>query len=192
MATRSTVSSNVNQRQVIGVDFGSSQSSIAVLSIGDTGIPELMNFGGGLGGYSEPTLLALDENDGSLIACGQLVKKKFRDANEGIVFASNFKRYLGNGRDADIYCRKYIAFLGEWIRKNFSVNELSSNDYVTCFAYPATWSNEKVEKLRQYAVEAGFPEDEENGIYVFPEPVAAMHALKVQDSLKFCHSRPIT
>lgn len=191
MATRSTVSSNVNQRQVIGVDFGSSQSSIAVLSIGDTGIPELMNFGGGLGGYSEPTLLALDENDGSLIACGQLVKKKFRDANEGIVFASNFKRYLGNGRDADIYCRKYIAFLGEWIRKKFSVNELSSNDYVTCFAYPATWSNEKVEKLRQYAVEAGFPEDEENGIYVFPEPVAAMHALKVQDSLKFCYgNRP--
>lgn len=175
------------ERQVIGVDFGSSQSSVAVLTIGSTGMPELMDFGGGLGGYSEPTLLALDENDGSLIACGQLVKKKFREDNEGIVFASNFKRYLGNGRDADIYCRKYIAFLGEWIRKKFAINELSSKDYVTCFAYPATWPREKVEKLRQYAVEAGFPEDEENGIYVFPEPVAAMHALKVQDSIKFCY-----
>ena len=48
-------------RKVIGIDFGSSQSSIALMPIGSTHAPSLVK--GDNGRKTIPTLLAVDEND---------------------------------------------------------------------------------------------------------------------------------
>lgn len=192
------------ERKVIGVDFGSTQCSIAFMNIGDDGYPELMNVGSGRGGASIPTLLALDENDESVVAFGNEVKNHYRRDNtqNGLLFASNFKRLLGQAidedtssekkreiRDAQTYCRLFIKQLAEAVKKYLNLEELSSKDFATCFAYPATWGPDRVNLLKKYAEEAGFPADTErgpgNGIYAIPEPVAAMYALKCQEDSGF-------
>ena len=55
------------ERKIIGVDFGNSQSSIAIMEIGSAGMPELLNVGGGRNGVTIPTLLALDPNDDTVL-----------------------------------------------------------------------------------------------------------------------------
>ena len=92
------------ERKVIGIDFGSSQSSIAIMDIGSTSVPELLNVGGGRGGVTIPTLLALDPNDDSVIAYGNNVRKHYREDKGNVIFVSNFKRSLGTSPIADKYC----------------------------------------------------------------------------------------
>ncbi len=180
------------ERTVIGIDFGSSQSSIAVLRIGSTEAPELLNVGGGRNGVTIPTLLAVDANDGSVIDFGANVRKHYAEEQQGtVIFASNFKRYLGKNvasndpdsrKEANKYCKLFIYELAKFVKERYNVKELDFNDFETCLAYPATWSKEQVELLKQYAKEAGFPADPILGIKAIPEPVAAMHALKVQNA----------
>ena len=175
-------------RKIIGVDFGSSQSSIAIMGIGSSGMPELLNVGGGRNGVTIPTLLALDPNDDTVLDFGTNVRKHYREEST-TKFAANFKRYLGS-KSSDIsnneqkksnkYCKLFIKELAEYVRKHYNVDNLDSEDYATCFAYPATWSNEQIKLLKEYAEDAGFPD-----IHVIPEPVAAMHALKIQDNFHF-------
>ena len=183
------------ERKVIGLDFGSSQSSIAVLEIGTDHIPELLNVRGGRNGVTIPTLLALDANDNSVIEYGNNVSKRYKEEKDGTIkFVSNFKRYLGltpsqNANDieknADLYSFLFLRELANFIKKTYNVTELDPRDYVTCLAHPATWTQNQVGKLKKIAEEAGFPVDPEMGIYSVQEPVAAMHSLKIQDALKF-------
>lgn len=182
-------------RTVIGIDFGSSQSSIAVLRIGSTNTPELLNVGGARKVVTIPTLLAVDANDGSVIDFGANVRKHYKEEQQGtVIFASNFKRYLGkemnsdtsdNLKDANKYCKLFIYELAKFVKARYNVKELDFQDFETCLAYPATWSKEQIELLKQYAKEAGFPADPIYGIKAIPEPVAAMHALKLQNE-DFC------
>ena len=81
-------------RKVIGIDFGSSQSSIALMPIGSTHAPSLVK--GDNGRKTIPTLLAVDENDTEdVIAWGDEVARKYKQKSiDGIIFPSNFKRYL--------------------------------------------------------------------------------------------------
>ena len=81
-------------RKIIGVDFGSSQSSIAIMEIGSDGKPELLNVGGGRNGVTIPTLLALDPNDDTVLDFGTNVRQHYREEST-TKFVSNFKRYLG-------------------------------------------------------------------------------------------------
>lgn len=172
-------------RKVIGIDFGSSQSSIAIMEIGSVGTPELLNVGGGRGGVTIPTLLALDPNDDTVISYGNNVKKHYREEKGSINFQSHFKRKLGPGnKEHNMYCKLFLKELAEFVKERFVVKSLSSEDYVTCLAYPATWSEEQIALLKQYAQEAGFPADDDEGIYAIPEPVAAMYTLTVQTSEK--------
>ena len=175
----------IMKRKVIGIDFGSSQSSIAIMEIGSTSSPELLNVGGGRGGVTIPTLLALDPNDDSVIAYGNNVRKHYREEQGNVIFASNFKRQLGTSTVADKYCKLFLKELATFVKERFNIKELDSQDYVTCLAYPATWSTNQINALKQYAQEAGFPADPETGIYSTEEPVSAMHALKVQSSMNF-------
>lgn len=192
------------ERKVIGVDFGSTQCSISLMNIGDDGYPELIKVGGGRSGVSIPTRMALDENDESVVAFGHDVKNHLRQEaeQEGLKFVSNFKRLLGQPIDADAssrekaeirnaqtYCRLFIKELAGVVKKYLNLDELTSKDFATCFAHPATWGAERVNLLKQYAEEAGFPADTErgpgNGIYTISEPVAAMHALRFQENSDF-------
>ena len=96
--TRRTRTREMNEkRKVIGIDFGSSQSSIAIMEIGSNIQPELLNVGGGRNGQTMPTVLALDKNDDTLRAAGNEVRQRYKEvADSSCRLVSNFKRYLGN------------------------------------------------------------------------------------------------
>lgn len=112
-------------RKVIGIDFGSSQSSIAIMDIGSTSVPELLNVGGGRGGVTIPTLLALDPNDDSVIAYGndarklKLKLKQNREEEGNVIFPDNFKRYLGISSITDKYCKLFFERTCKFCKKTF-------------------------------------------------------------------------
>lgn len=179
-----------DSRKIIGVDFGSSQSSISLLKIGTSEAPELIRTSSGRNGTTIPTVLLVDSNDyNDIIAWGADVSQHYKQKSDGdVCFFDNFKRYLGveasekpaGLKKADLFCKKFIEKLAATVREYENVDELTSKEYATCFAYPATWNDEQISLLKKYAKEAGFPADPEYGIYAIPEPVAAMYSLKVQ------------
>ena len=186
------------ERKVIGIDFGSSQSSIAIMTIGDMNRPALMNLGGGRNGETMPTILALDENDDSVCAVGNGVREKYRSEDSfGLRYVSDFKRYFGGveveesdapdivdaKRNADKYARLYLSEMLKLVKTHFNVDELDPSDFETCIAHPATWGEDRVEKLRKLVNEIGFPCCKDFGIRTIPEPIAAMQSLRVQDML---------
>ena len=188
-------------RKVIGIDFGSSQSSIAMMEIGLNIQPELLNVGGGHNGQTMQTVLALDVNDDTLRAAGNEVKLRYREiADSSCKLVSDFKRYLGSvpnpsdstevaalRRDSEKYAKVFLREMAKVVEHRACVrrDELSSDDFVTCVAHPASWSDEQVRILKKIVKEAGFPADPERGIYSIPEPVAAVHALRMGDGLGF-------
>ena len=88
-------------RKVIGIDFGSTQSSIAIMEIGSNIKPELLNVGGGRNGQTLPTILALDKNDDTLRAAGNDVRQRYKEvADSSCKLVSDFKRYLGSAPDS--------------------------------------------------------------------------------------------
>ena len=189
------------KRKVIGIDFGSSQSSIAIMEIGSNIQPELLNVGGGRNGQTMPTVLALDKNDDTLRAAGNEVRQRYKEvADTTCRLVSNFKRYLGSApeqgdtpevaelrRNAEKYAKTFLREMARIVERHFNVarDELSHEDFATCIAYPASWSDEQVRLLKNCIKEAGFPVDPDRGVYSIPEPVAAVHALRMGDGLGF-------
>lgn len=188
-------------RKVIGIDFGSSQSSIALMEIGSNIQPELLNVGGGHNGQTMQTVLALDGNDDTLRAAGNEVKLRYKEiADSSCKLVTDFKRYLGSSpnssdtvetsalrRDSEKYAKVFLREMAKVVERRANVrrDELSSDDFVTCVAHPASWSDEQVRLLKKLVKEAGFPADPDRGIYSIPEPVAAVHALRIGDGLGF-------
>lgn len=188
-------------RKVIGIDFGSTQSSIAIMEIGSNIQPELLNVGGGRNGQTMPTILALDKNDSTLRAAGNEVPKHYREvADSSCKLVSDFKRYLGSSpepsdspevahirRNAAKYAKTFLREMARIVERRFNVGRegLSPDDYATCIAYPASWSDERVRLLKGLVKEAGFPVDPDRGIYSLPEPVAAVHSLRMGEALGF-------
>lgn len=167
-------------RKVIGIDFGSSQSSVAIMEIGTTDPPELFTFDDSSVGEPMQTVLLLDENDETPIAIGNKVKAQ-ADATSpiGCKFVSDFKRQLGTGgtegKNAERYAEWFLKELKEQIERH-EARELSSKRYATCIACPAGWNDEQVQLLRKLVEDAGFPSDPTRGVYVLEEPVAALRA----------------
>ncbi len=168
-------------RKVIGVDFGSSQSSISVMTIGTMNFPELLYVAGYKGGITVPTILALDKNDNSFLAFGNEVYN-YKKGNTGdFEFVSDFKRKLDCGKEYDQYCQIYINELANLVKNHYNISSLDADEYVTCFAYPASWEGtDKVNKLKVLAEKAGFPD-----VKCISEPVAAMNTLRVINDFKF-------
>lgn len=189
------------KRKVIGIDFGSSQSSIAIMDIGSNIQPELLNVGGGRNGQTMPTVLALDKNDDTLRAAGNEVRQRYKEvADSSCKLVSDFKRYLGSApnnsdspeiaalrKDAEKYAKIFLMEMANVVERHYNVkrDELSSEDFATCIAYPASWADDRVLLLKKLVKEAGFPADPNRGIYSLPEPVAAVHALRMGDGLGF-------
>lgn len=189
-------------RRVIGIDFGSTQSSIAVMEIGSSCKPDLLNVGGGLLGQTVPTILALDKNDDTLIASGNEVHLYYKQIeNSSVRFVSDFKRYLGNGKQANNdspeivdarkhasqYTKLFLSEMAKIVEKYFGLNsgELNSDEFVTCVAYPASWTDDQINLLKDLVKEAGFPADNFEGIYSLSEPEAVVHALLVNEGINF-------
>ncbi len=189
------------KRKVIGIDFGSTQSSIAIMEIGSNIQPGLLNVGGGRNGQTMPTILALDKNDDTLRAAGNDVRQRYKEvADSSCKLVSDFKRYLGSApdssdspevaekrRDAEKYAKVFLREMAKIVEKRlgFKREELSPDDFATCVAYPASWSDDQVRLLKKLVKEAGFPVDPDRGVYSLPEPVAAVHALRMGDGLGF-------
>lgn len=194
-----------DERKVIGIDFGSSQSSIAVMGIGTNIRPELLNVGGDRNGQTMPTVLALDGNDDTLRAAGNEVRQRYKEvADSSCKLVSGFKRYLGSAskpsdspetaalrRDAEKYAKVFLREMAKVVERHYNVGcgELSPDEFATCVAHPASWSDEQVRLLKNLVHEAGFPADPDRGIYSLPEPVAAVHALRIGDGLGFSFGR---
>ena len=188
-------------RKVIGIDFGSSQSSIAIMEIGSNVKPELLNVGGGRNGQTMPTVLALDKNDDTLRAAGNDVRQRYKEiADSSCKLVSDFKRYLGSApnasdtaetaglrRDSEKFTKVFLREMAKVVERyaNVKRDEISPEDFVTCVAHPASWSDEQVRLLKKLIKEAGFPVDPDRGIYSLPEPVSAVHALRIGDGLGF-------
>ena len=189
------------KRKVIGIDFGSSQSSIAIMEIGSNIQPELLNVGGGRNGQTMPTILALDKNDDTLRAAGNEVRQRYKEvADSSCKLVSNFKRYLGTAPDpsdspevaetrryAEKYAKTFLREMARIVERRFNVarDGLSPDDFATCVAHPASWSDDQVRLLKKLVKEAGFPVDPDRGVYSISEPVAAVHALRMGDGLGF-------
>lgn len=186
-----------SQRKIIGIDFGSTQSSITIMTIGSNKAPELLNIGGGKQGISIPTQLVLDANDDSVIAWGSEVSRRLRETGTtgDVKVVRDFKRHFGakpkpdapdEEANADAYAHLFLKKLAECTRNWLNVEKLESADFVSSIGHPAGWDEGRVDALKQCAIQAGFPEEEDSGdIYTVQEPVAAMHALRVVDELNF-------
>lgn len=171
------------------------------MEIGSNIQPELLNVGGGRNGKTMPTILALDKNDDTLRAAGNEVRQRYKEvADSSCKLVSNFKRYLGTTPDpsdspevAEIrrytekYAKIFLREMAKIVEKRLGLKreELSPEDFATCVAHPASWSDNQVRLLKNLVKEAGFPVDPDRGIYSIPEPVAAVHALRMGDGLGF-------
>ena len=134
-------------RKVIGIDFGSSQSSISMMTIGSSVAPELLRVGGGKNGMTIPTRMAIGINDGLVKAIGNEVRSYEKSSEAaGVKFVRDFKRYLGDPaaanseedsvRNANDYCRYTIKHLADIVRKHENIQTdqgdvLDPKEYVT-------------------------------------------------------------
>lgn len=168
-------------RRVIGLDFGSSQSLVAVMEIGSTQTPEILK----IDGYNDVsrTLLALDENDDHKVAAGNEVLHLMKErGGKDFYVAHNFKRYLGTtmpseegekvaGASAEKLCEAFLSHMSEKLCKYYNVEKLSQEDFSTCIAHPATWDESTVKLLMKIVKKVGFPD-----VHAIPEPLAAVYA----------------
>ncbi len=170
-------------RKVIGIDFGSSQSSIAIMDIGASSPPNLFSFQGSKrndNGIPEqmPTVLLLDKNDDHVIAIGNQVDESEKNCPDN-KYVSDFKRLLGTdnqeAKDASRYAEIFLAELMKQVKSTES-SSLTPTKYATCIAYPAAWNESQVALLKSLVEQAGFPKDPRRGVYVLPEPVAALRS----------------
>ena len=165
-------------RQVIGIDFGTTFSSIAFLNIGSPHQPIPLQFVGAR--HHTPTMLRLDPNDRSVLAWGWEAQKNLRKG-DGCAVLRDFKRSLGETDEANELTRLYLGALAAEIRdQRGRLSELHADDFLTSIGVPANWTNEQAGLLKSIAESVGFPE-----VRVVQEPIPAMHNLRCQTERNF-------
>lgn len=187
-------------RYVIGIDFGSTQSAVAIMKIGSREAPELIKFNGQDTVQTEMLLRTDDDGEPEVVAWGNDTKWEAKDGNE---FVSNFKRWLGVSaeeiseddpdakmkKNAEKYTLLFLRKLAEKVseKEEGKGGVLSPERYVTSIAYPATWSDDRRDLLKRLVEEAGFPAGKD-GIRHIKEPIAAMESLRVSKTRKLIFS----
>ena len=176
----------MTKRKVIGIDFGSTQSSITYMTIGSSfsDKPEFIK----IDGYENiPTVMAVDKSDRSIRAWGGAVTSFIRDNNQDDYFCvGDFKRELGSSKEADFYCREFIKRLASEVKKEFTGGgELDYEFYDTIVSVPVSWSAEQISLLKKFMVEAGLPCEPKRApesLHNLLEPFAAMYAVRHQEN----------
>lgn len=173
-------------RQVIGIDFGTTFSSISYMPIGSNDPPQLLQFPGAR--FHVPTLLSVDPDDDTLVEWGWKAQAALGSAHKNKV-ERYFKRTLGEDPRSSEWVRMYLCALNEFIREKMgNLEHMKSEEFITAIGAPAKWSTEQKETLKGIAEDAGFPE-----VRIIDEPVAAMHNLRCKPGIKFAFGdRPET
>lgn len=176
-------------RTIIGVDFGSTQSSISFMTFGaEKGTePEFIKYKSKF--ESIPTVILLDKGDQeTVLAWGYEINDYIKyDKSGRYLLKSDFKRELGQNKLANKCCQKFMAKLAGMIRKHFG-NEHSAldfEDYELIFSVPVLWDDVQKNLLKEYAVEAGLPcktGQPASSINTLVEPFAAIHAAMDRNS----------
>lgn len=165
-------------RQVIGIDYGTTFSSVSFLPLGSPDRPSLLQFSGAR--HHVPTMLRTDPNDESVLDWGWEAHASLRRGDR-VTVRRDFKRMLGQTEEARELTLAYLRSLAETIRvKKGRLPELTEDDFLTAFGVPAGWSDAQAELLRELAVAAGFPD-----VRIVQEPVAAMHNLRCSTLRRF-------
>lgn len=151
-------------RTCIAVDFGTSQTLVAVFN-GKTQLePEIHTIIGGR--KNTPTAVELDKN-GNVVTFGRDAIKKKNDKNSNNVFY-NFKPWIGMRQSYRCGEREYtpeqlssifLECLREKIEeKIFNGKKLKEQPDIYCvIGHPAEWVERQKDKLKEIAEAAGFP-----------------------------------
>lgn len=177
------------KRTIIGIDFGSTQSSVSYMTFGaEKGIdPEFIKYKNKF--ESIPTIILLDSgNQDEVLAWGHEINNHIKDDKSGrYLLKSDFKRELGQNESADKCCRMFMIKLAEMIKRHFGSpnSALDFEDYEVIFSVPVSWTDEQKNLLKKYAVEAGLPcktGKPVSSINTLVEPFAAIHAAMDENS----------
>jgi molecular chaperone DnaK (HSP70) len=166
----------MKKREVIGIDFGTSYSSVAFLEVGSSDRPRLLKFKGQT--EHVPTQLLVEKPDFTVKGWGWGISKKLEeyDSSENTIeVVREFKSRLGESDEDDRYCSLFLKKLRNRICEVRGGGELKKEEFLTCIGHPEAWSEKRRNKLKEITTECGFPD-----VRLLSEPKAGMHSLRVQ------------
>ena len=154
--------------KVLGIDFGTSYSSIATIENGKP-VPIKTSTATGIGdSYSMPSAVYVEESGNILVGQAAEVKRGFDPGR----YKSEFKRELGQSTPFILGDRHFLPeeLCTEIFRyfRETAVSYLNGPAERVVITHPANFGNHKKELLKQAALRAGFPEVE-----LLDEPTAA-------------------
>ncbi|MBR1603123.1 MAG: Hsp70 family protein, partial [Synergistaceae bacterium] len=148
----------------LAIDFGTSQTSVAMLAESSRYEPEIVEIDGQ---RTIPTALHLGEN-GEVLFFGKEAVEKFHN-DSGQTFY-NFKAFIGRTRDYQAMTNQtqhtpeslsltFLTYLREKIEKRyFNGAALTTDPNISCvIGCPAEWNDPQKRKVEDIARQAGFP-----------------------------------
>ena len=188
-------------KRFLAIDFGTTQTSVAILNEGSNREPEIIEIHDGQRVVKAiATAIQLDEN-GNILYFGAGALAKSENAPERTF--QNFKVFVGSKDKKfqlqtaqEIYTPDKLALLFlTQLRKlieerYFNGSSLSSERELTCvIGYPADWDNVRKENLKKIAQEAGFVNvklcDEPTGVIYFNHFFGGLKFKKSQNILVY-------
>ena len=165
----------------LAIDFGTSQTSVAILSEDSTLPPQIIELNDGQRAVKAiDTAIQLDDN-GNITYFGAKAQEKANEAPERTF--QNFKVAIGSKNDYQRETEQtqyapedlallFLSHLREIIEeKHFNGVKLSEMDELSCvIGCPAEWTEVQKNALKDIALKAGFP-----GIKLCDEPVGAIY-----------------
>jgi len=177
----------------LSIDFGTSQTSVAMLTEKSRYEPEIIEVDGQ---KTIPTALRLD-GDGNVLFFGKDAVEKFHD-DSGQTFY-NFKAFIGRNRDYQAMSNQnqhtpeslsliFLTYLREKIEKRyFNGAKLTEDPDIFCvIGCPAEWNDPQKRKVEDIARQAGFP----NAVHC-EEPLGVIYYYHFRGDLDLSEDRNV-
>ena len=188
-------------KRFLAIDFGTTQTSVAILNEGSNREPEIIEINDGQRPVKDiATAMQLDES-GNILHFGARALAKSEDAPERTF--QNFKVFVGSKDKTfqvqtaqetytpDKLALLYLTQLRKLIEEQFfNGSKLSNEQDLFCvIGYPADWDNVRKENLKNIAQEAGFVNiklcDEPTGVIYFNHFFGGLKFKKSQNILVY-------
>lgn len=177
----------------IAIDFGTSQSAIAILREDDSANPEIIQIDGH---NAIQTALQLDKN-GDILRFGAKALEEDEEENYGIF--TNFKPFVGQAKTfanadhsrsftADELSLKFLSILREKLENGyFGKKKLSDMPDLYCvIGSPAEWDEKRKAKMVDIAEKAGFPR-----VIRCDEPISVIYYCYHQNNIEIDRAKKI-